>query len=553
MMADRAPISQPEISRWQGARRLLTRPSTETGFILLAAAISAGIFFVPQLWWRGDDAEFITLARGIATGRWMRYINMPGEPRSVKFPFGFPLMLAGVERIVPGSLLAMKVFVAVLFALSMPIAYRLAKNVLSHPMALVAVFLTLTNPFLIEFSHHIMSEIPYLLFSLAALLVADRVGQGGDRSRAALTALLVAAATLIKPVGLTLGVGLILVLVLRGHRLAALAVGSGCLAAVLLTAATGGPFAPASAVRSAELDVSNPEFQPYVSRILERAPYEQDMESANVMDLARRAAHNLWGYATVNLPLVLMPFPAPLLERIWTSTPGQVAWILVTLCSLGVGLLISLRKHRPEAWYAIVYIAAHLLWPSRGMEFGPGRRYLVPLIPILLIFLLTGLQSLLRPVGRSSHRTQAFVTGIVVVMLLLSYVSTARDVARDQRHYPPSWVGYYQAAAWLKSHSPVDTVVLARKPFDLYLASGRRTAYYPYSPDPGDLIRATERYHATYVIVDNLGRQETSRYLVPAINANRDRFQTAFASSTDPRTYVFRVVERTEEAESAKQ
>ncbi|MBI3780729.1 MAG: DUF2079 domain-containing protein [candidate division NC10 bacterium] len=449
-----------------------------------------------------------------------------------------------MERIVPGGLLAMKGLVALQFALSIPVAYWLARRTLPTGAALGVALLSLTNPYLIEFSHHIMSEIPYLLFSLAALLAVDRALRTGRLRPAIVSAILVASAILIKPVGLALGAGLILALRLQGQRRAAIAVGSGCLAAVLLTAALGGPFALTSSARSDELDIHNPEFQSYVSRIFERDAYQQVTERASLGDLAGRAARNLWGYVSTNLPLVLMPFPALLFEQVWTSPSGRLILILLTLCGLSLGLARSLRLHRPEAWYLVVYLAGLLLWPSRGVDLGPGRRYLVPLLPIMLIFLINGLQRLLRLIGGTSHRLQPIGTAVLVAAMSLLYLFTARDITRGERHYPPSWSGYYEAAAWLKRHAPPDAVILARKPFDLYLEAERRTAYYPYSPDPGDLVRAIERYQAAYVVIDSLGRQETPRYLVPAINANKERFAIAFASSIEPRTYVLRTMDR---------
>ena len=78
MIGESANIGQPREYRWEIIRERLQHSAASTALILLAAAISAGLFFAPQLWWRGDDAEFVTLARGLASGGWMRYINMPG-------------------------------------------------------------------------------------------------------------------------------------------------------------------------------------------------------------------------------------------------------------------------------------------------------------------------------------------------------------------------------------------------------------------------------------------------------------------------------------------
>lgn len=507
-----------------------------TGLLVLAGAASAGFFFVSLLWWRGDDAEFVTLARSIAGGKWMQYINMPGEPRSVKFPFGFPLMLAVVERIAPGNLLAMKALVAFLFVLSVPAIYHLARRSLPSGAAFCVALLGLTNPLLIEFSHHIMSEVPYLLFSLLALIAADHARQTGERLLpAALTALLVVAAITTRAVGLTLGAGLMLSLLLSRKRRATIIVAAGCLVALLLTATLGGPFASALS-HSSELDGQNPEFQTYVSRMLQRDPNRQDTASAGVSDLLERAAQNLWAYATIHLPQAPAPLPPILLERIGLT--GLAVWVILVLPALALGVALALRQGRPEAWYAVVYLGAVLIWPSRG---GAFSRYLVPLIPMLTILFFVGFLTLIQRAGKTPPRAQAIATGLLTGILLLFNLNTTTALTRLERDYPPAWQGYFEVAEWLKHHSSPDTVILARKPFDLSLAAERRTAYFPYSPDSGHLMQLIERYHASYVVIDNLGRPETSRYLVPAIRANGERFDTMYTSHTTPPTYLLRV------------
>ncbi len=484
----------------------------------------------------------------------MRYINMPGEPRSVKFSFGFPLMLAGVERIAPGNLLAMKGMVALLFVLAMAVAYRLARRSLPGGSAIGAALLCLTNPFLILFSHHIMSEMPYLFFSLLALVATDAAVRTGERSAIALATLCVACAILIRPVGLVLGAGLVIPSVLARQRRLAIAIGSACAFAIFLLALPGGPFSPSSFSSSiaGELDFQNPEFKPYVSRIFERDPYRQDTARAGPSELVRRAATSLWAYITINLPVVLTPLPLPLLRLVAPAWPGQLVWALVVLSGVGLGLALSLRHGRPEGWYVIGYLGGVLpWWPAREIAAMPGRRFLVPLVPILLIFLLSGLRSLIKLASPSRSRAHAIGTHLIVGTLLLFNLSAAREVTRSELTYPTAWQSYFEVAEWLKRHSAPDTVVLARKPFDLYLAAERRTAFFPFSPDPGDLIRLIDRYHASYVVIDSLGRPETPRYLLPAIQANPERFHVAFASSIDPPTYLLRVKGQATKGEDA--
>ena len=62
---------------------------------MIAAALFLGVWtFDSKLSLSGDNAEFITLARSLAQGEGLSYINSPDPRPSTKFPFGFPLLLA---------------------------------------------------------------------------------------------------------------------------------------------------------------------------------------------------------------------------------------------------------------------------------------------------------------------------------------------------------------------------------------------------------------------------------------------------------------------------
>ena len=164
--------------------------------LVAAATLLLGIWtFDPKLSLSGDNAEFIALAHSLAQGEGLSHINLPDPRPATKYPFGFPLLLAPLAWVFPGDWVPMKVGVLVLFALGMAVLYQLAQERMGQLPGLAVVALSLVlgksylthgptgvayGPLLLHYAHQVMSEVPYLTFSLLALWLVERgVGREG--------------------------------------------------------------------------------------------------------------------------------------------------------------------------------------------------------------------------------------------------------------------------------------------------------------------------------------------------------------------------------------
>ena len=83
---------------------------------------------------------------------------------------------------------------------------------------------------------------------------------------------------------------------------------------------------------------------------------------------------------------------------------------------------------------------------------------------------------------------------------------------------------------------------MCRKGYWLYVVSSRRCVPYPFAP-PDSILARIERDHVGYVVVESLGFSQTSRFLIPAINAHRRHFEAVW-QRPDPPTYVLRYTRR---------
>jgi len=103
---------------------------------------------------------------------------------------------------------------------------------------------------------------------------------------------------------------------------------------------------------------------------------------------------------------------------------------------------------------------------------------------------------------------------------------------------PPAMASFYEAARWAAENTEPGAVIANRKPSLFFWFSRRQGDLYRYSTEPQLVLQGLEEMGADYVVVDQVSGT-TFRYLVPAIQEYRDRFQLVYESG-DPPTLIFR-------------
>ena len=172
-----------------------------------------------------DDGVYLATAKAIAEGRSYRHIEDPDEPLQTKYPILYPAVLAlgfAVWGDYPQNmalLLAPGVAAAVGFAVLAWIYLRKVLGV-SRGWTVVIVALAALSPEIVSLVRFAMSDLPYALLSVAALVCLDhkhRIAASPSRRWIWLIAsgLLIAAATLTRSFGVTLTAAAVLTLLLR--------------------------------------------------------------------------------------------------------------------------------------------------------------------------------------------------------------------------------------------------------------------------------------------------------------------------------------------------
>ncbi|MBI3780452.1 MAG: glycosyltransferase family 39 protein [candidate division NC10 bacterium] len=491
-------------------------------FTLLATVLA----FNPKPDW-ADDGEYIVLARSIANGQWMREINHPESPRSTKFPFGFPLLLAMVEKISQGNLLAMKSLVVAFFVAAAPLIYLLAKRYVNPWWALAMTLLSILNPFLLSFSHQVMTEVPYLFFSILSLLFAEDLAEYG-RTPAIVVAVVLILATTLRSIGVSLSAGVIAFLFWRreGRKAAQVAIlyVVGILLFHLMRTGIFGSF--------------------YLSLIGGLEPGTAWSPHVPLPDLMRRMLSNLQQYGLGRIPLVVLPIPSGFVGALSLLMARVVNLILVAVLLVGLG--IQLFRRQATVAYFLCYLGGVFLFPADLST----SRYLVPVIPLLLLFLASGLQALSEMLARRSGRmvvSAALLACFSLIVGLYFYF----DVRFQTTGETPRVLSYLKAADWARENLPPEAVILVRKPHFFYLISHQKTvgfipSSHPDVPssDPETIMGLIRRYKVNYMVVDNVVRGRPvgpSASLVRTIKDHPGTFELVYRVGGEISTFIFRV------------
>ena len=465
------------------------------------------LLFDANLSLTGDNAQFINLGRSLADGHGLAE-TIEGEPSPhTKYPFGFPILLAIVHILFPGNLIALKSLIVLLYAISIPLTYLLIRRFASPPMALGVSALCLVSPLLLDFSHQVMSEIPFLLCSLIALILLHRAHESNTLSTLAPAIIAIIAAYYIRSAGIILiGTGIIFFSLHKKWKEAGLiAIGSVLLAL---------PWQ----IRNASLGGT-----PYIEQLLSINPYRPEEGALTFTALIERILANLELYGLQIIPHIFLPS--------FIDTHYFVGAVFTAL--ILYALIAGLLKRHLLIVYLTCYLSLYILWPYVWSD----TRFLVPAIPILFHAILTSVDELLRLLARALKKTASRV-GVVFFFLFLlgSNIYETNNLARYTGQLPSEWANYFAAAEWIKDNTEPDVKIACRKPYLMNAITNRKATGYAWK-EPDQVIADFEQKSIEIVVVDQIGFRSTPEFLVPAILAHENRFEIIH-TVRNPDTYV---------------
>ncbi len=495
--------------KWLKTHRHIWLPALLGLYFLLGLA-----HFQTELSTIGDNAQFVVLAKALATGEGFREINSPLQPIHRKFPIGFPALLAIFYPFFHLNPLGYKIVVFLFSILGMGLIYRWFEDepaVFLFPLLLLLVL----NLKIHEYNSLILSEVPFLTFVVLGFVLFREWERRKKHLHFIFALLSFGVAYYLRSAGLVLFPAVIIYLLIRkNYRL----VIEGALFAALLVA----PW---------QIWLSTHGGSSYLNQLLMKNPYSPALGKISLAELfTQRLPNNAISYFLTFFPETILP--------VFKQYQGQQPTLFGLLGFLLSGAVLSgfllnfWKRWDLKGWYFLGTLGTIALWP----EVWASERFIFGIIPLILFYFLYAIHRLSRKLaGKGSpHAFFNFTVATYLVLLLLLHL----NFRNPQTIYYSDWQNYRQCARWIKTHTPTEAVVSCRKPYLAYLWSNRRTVGIPRTSNDREVYRRFETNRVTHIIYDLFFWSATTRrYLTPVIQSHRKDFKIVYALK-QPDTFV---------------
>jgi hypothetical protein len=429
-----------------------------------------------------DDAIYVSTAKAIAQGEGYRLINLPNSPVQTKYPFLYPALLAIIWKLWPSfpeNLLAMKWLSLLAGAATVALSYiYVLRFYCTRGIAAASGLLCAASGGFLFYSTQTLSEIPFALFLVLSLWSLDKHIRAPLRSRyfQFLLGFLIALPFLCRTIGAILPIVSLILLLRLGRPMLWVALGSltGMLPWVVwvpIHLGGGG----------------------HDTMTIYYTDYLGWWSQFGLVSICRVFLLNIVmaGLNSTELGLEVLARGLSLL-----GVAFLVIFGLLLYSATLISALKQLRQGRLLPWFLAGYMLIAFLWP------WPPHRFLVPVLPLLLIYMLRAIREILRPLSSLPIYNALLVLGLTVLVTSnLVLVYRAGQVKRNSG-YPAtyvtlneplvSWSSYENVFEWIDKHCQPDDVIASPLDSMIYLYTGRR-AFRPYDADPTSVFYSSDR------------------------------------------------------------
>lgn len=480
----------------------------------------------------GDNAAYYILGDAISSGEGYTNVHVVGERPNNHFPPGYPAILA-FFMLFTHSVSFLKIVSGLFFLGTVLLSYRIFNYITERvKLSLVLSIFLILNGNLIQSGNIMMSEIPFLFFATLTLLYFIQSESREDFWKDWHFWAMVAVGAFSFHIR-TAGIALIAALgiyLLFNRKWKKLVVFAGSFVALCI------PWI----LRGRSIGGNS-----YINQLLQVNPYRKEDGLIELSDLFTRLGYNIERYISVELPKSFL-FDLQVnysyymrwltgdetLQNYTVENFWAIGIILLALIVYGVYHLKHYRSF--VAIYLLGSAAILLLWPYVWF----GTRFILPLIPFLLLGAVNGVDALLSKVSKSEHPNEWFY----LAGCLLLFGGVKQESEKKDLDHPNKYNNFLKMSDYVGDNLPADAVVLNRKPGLFYLYGHRKSINVPSTLDYGEMEARLDSTGVTHVIIDAMGFADVSRYLVPFIQDNPEKFKPIH-QITSPDAYPTTLIE----------
>ncbi|MBI4725655.1 glycosyltransferase family 39 protein [candidate division TA06 bacterium] len=497
--------------------------------VLALFVVLSLLLFDPKPFVGGDNAAYVSLSKSLAQGKGLTEVWTPEGKPHTQYPFGFPLLLAPVSLLkLPYAWYKLIPWLSGLLSL---LAFGLLVRDDKKVLYALPVFLLAINPYFLEYTHWVLSELPFTFFVLLTFLLLKRWEDKGGHLWLAGAILSSVFANHTRSAGIALYLGIFLYLLFKRKFKASAVFIGGCIALTL-------PWA----LRNSHYGTSGG----YLDQFLMRDPYQPESGFLGIGGLVQRFFANGKIYFSNMMPQMLFPAADD-----WGLSGGRaIITLLAVVPSITVLIARVVRSPKGYDGFVLIYLGMSLLWPETWSDI----RFLLPLLPFLLFYMVQAYRYLLTRLFKEKALWPAVIMILLVAAAnvssgwnkIASNLEAGKYYSRDKYSgYDPAWRSFFAAAEWIKDNTPETSAVVSRKPSLFYLSSNRKSYCYPFTANRDSVLKEIDR--ADYIMVEPVSGTG-QKYLIPVVQPLLDKkFKIIYANGNPP-TYVLQVVKEIENA-----
>jgi len=256
-------------------------------------------------------------------------------------------------------------------------------------------------------------------------------------------------------------------------------------------------------------------------------PYRPELGMADFSDLLTRILTNISRYISKEIPSVTVPFIETNYREVSNFGDYLIGLIIIGLAIYG---LIKLKKFK---WLIIFYLLASAgilsIWPSTWI----GVRFILPVVPFILISILFGFKLLIDKFSK--------INALLLCVLAIFFIPSVTKLSKSSKApYTANWQNYFKIANWVKENEKSKILVSCGKPILFHVYSNQFTVRYKFTSDDQELIADLKDRNVKYVVLDRVYANSV-RYLFPAVQNNQDRFKVILKLE-NPDTYLLELI-----------
>lgn len=471
--------------------------------VLLIYTILSILLFDPKLFTGGDNAVYIILGESIASGKGYKNIYLPEASAHTQYPPGFPLLLAIFISMFGKNILILKFVIFLTAAGALIFMDKIATKIVKENSNWL-LFFYISIPILIVYNHWILSEMPFLFFSLGSIYFFMKSQENNKFWLFILSSFFAIATFFFRTAGISLIASFLLHLFLNKKYKYLLIF----LILFLLF------FIPWQ-IRNSIIPSSGG----YLDQLLAKNPYQLELGRIGFVEMLQRIWENFIFYTFTIIPATILPILKIEIILVFTG--------ILLLFFVVVGFINRSKGFALIDLYFIMSIVVLFIWP----KVWSSARFFLPVIPLFLIYMFSGIIWMQKKL-KLKYLLPAII-GITIFLNLFNIIpqiktSIVNNLAYIKGNhyagYPVDWQRYFEMIKWLDKNIPDDKVIISRKPEFIYLLSGRKSFCYPFTSDADKIKSVIQK--GDYILLDRFYWTGTTvRYLLPVLQKTPEKFE----------------------------